>query len=398
MAPFDPSQFHDEVLHSNGIDAFFGVPDSSLSGLLSYLSATKPAPRHLVMASEGGAVGLAAGYYLASRKIAMCYLQNSGYSNALNPLQSLAVKEVFGIPMLLMIGWRGKPGIKDEPQHALIGPRLLDNLKANDIPHKEIPDTIEGARNVVKDLLAIAIESSTPVALIVPPGSFAAYEDKMASLSLGGTVRSYIKAERWLASAGDLPLSREAVIRSVDKYIGDGDISISSLGGNSRELYMVRKQEDRRIASNFFCLGAMGHAFSVANGVRLGVSNKSSAGRVFCIDGDGSFLMHVGNNAVLADVGMPRLVPIIILNGVHSSTGNQPLTITKDAYLSLAEGLNYGKKLFVDSQEGLDKALSGLADETTLIVVFANELVPSKLPRPSETARELRDSFMESFV
>ncbi|GJN76926.1 hypothetical protein PLIIFM63780_000414 [Purpureocillium lilacinum] len=294
MVPFDPEEFHDEALKPNGIDTIFGVPDSSLSGLLSYLAANKSAPQHIVMANEGGAVALAAGYHLATRKVAMCYMQNSGLANALNPLQSLAAKEVFGIPMLLMIGWRGKPGIKDEPQHALI----------------------------------------------------------------------------------------------------ETDVSVSSLGGTSRELYMVRKEKGEPLSSNFFCLGAMGHSFAVANGIRL----RPSSGKVFCIDGDGSFIMHLGNNAVLADISQPDLVHVVVFNGVHSSTGSQPLTISRDAFLAAANGLSYERKFFVDNIEDLDRALSLLDSRSTLIVALANDSASASLPRPSETASELKKLFMGHFT
>ncbi|KAL3965183.1 hypothetical protein ACCO45_002187 [Purpureocillium lilacinum] len=289
MVPFDPEEFHDEALKPNGIDTIFGVPDSSLSGLLSYLAANKSAPQHIVMANEGGAVALAAGYHLATRKVAMCYMQNSGLTNALNPLQSLAAKEVFGIPMLLMIGWRGKPGIKDEPQHALIG--------------------------------------------------------KQSRMS---------EAERWFTSNSDLQLSRELVVRRVLAHMTETDVSVSSLGGTSRELYMVRKEKGEPLSSNFFCLGAMGHSFAVANGIRL----RPSSGKVFCIDGDGSFIMHLGNNAVLADISQPDLVHVVVFNGVHSSTGSQPLTISRDAFLAAANGLSYERKFFVDNIEDLDRAVS----------------------------------------
>jgi len=142
---------------------------------LSYFAATKPASEHVCTASEGAAVGLAAGYYLSTRKLALAYMQNSGFANALNPLQSLAAKEVFGIPMLLMIGWRGKPGEHDEPEHALAGPAMLNNLKANDFPYEILPDTLSDAKEAIARLVSKAIKDHTRVALIVPNHSFSEY-------------------------------------------------------------------------------------------------------------------------------------------------------------------------------------------------------------------------------
>ncbi|KAJ6446938.1 phosphonopyruvate decarboxylase [Purpureocillium lavendulum] len=395
MMPFDPQHFHNEAIKLNNIEVIFGVPDSSLSGLLSYFAANKSEPQHVVMANEGGAVAMAAGYHLATGKVALCYLQNSGLSNALNPLQSLAAKEVFGIPMLLMIGWRGKPGIKDEPQHALIGPRLLDNLKANDIPFEELPETISQSKAVIKRLIARSLVEKTPVAVIVPPGAFTPYtkERDLETRVQYGRTNVHTVTERRLALEHNNLLSRELVVRGVLAHMAEADVSVSSLGGTSRELYMVRREKGEAISSNFFCLGAMGHSFAVANGIRL----RPSSGRVFCIDGDGSFLMHLGNNAVLADLRQPNLVHVVVFNGVHSSTGNQPLTISRDAFLAAADGLNYEQKVFVDSVAGLHEALRSLDSRSTLIVAITNDVASAKLPRPSETARELKDMFMGDF-
>jgi phosphonopyruvate decarboxylase len=391
--PFDPRRFYEEVLKANGIVAAFGVPDSSLSGLLSYFSATKPVSEHIVTANEGGAVALAAGYYLSTRKVALAYMQNSGLANALNPLQSLAAKEVFGLPMLLMIGWRGKPGEKDEPQHALIGPRILDNLRANDFPYEEIPDTLSGAKEAVARLVAKSMQDNTPVALIVPTKTFLDYNDEALQNIPPAIATSHAKLERWITSASVLPLSRELAIRCLLGNIKNSDVVVSSLGGNSRELYMIRKENGEAIGRDFFCIGAMGHTFALAYGITMGSSSR----RVFCIDGDGSFLMHVGNNAVLAGVSYPNVIHVVIYNGIHSSTGNQPLMIRKDDFLAMAEGLTYKQKLFVDNAEGLIKACES-AIKSTLIIVAVNDSVRKNLPRPSESPRELKGIFMKSFA
>jgi phosphonopyruvate decarboxylase len=391
--PFDPRRFYEEVLKANGIVAAFGVPDSSLSGLLSYFSATKPVSQHIVTANEGGAVALAAGYYLSTRKVALAYMQNSGLANALNPLQSLAAKEVFGLPMLLMIGWRGKPGEKDEPQHALIGPRILDNLRANDFPYEEIPDTLSGAKEAVARLVAKSMQDNTPVALIVPTKTFLDYNDEALQNIPPAIATSHAKLERWITSASVLPLSRELAIRCLLGNTKNTDVVVSSLGGNSRELYMIRKESGEAIGRDFFCIGAMGHTFALAYGITMGSPSR----RVFCIDGDGSFLMHVGNNAVLAGVSYPNVIHVVIYNGIHSSTGNQPLMIRKDDFLAMAEGLTYKQKLFVDNAEGLIKACES-AIKSTLIIVAVNDSVRKNLPRPSESPRELKGIFMKSFA
>ncbi|KAI1841981.1 hypothetical protein JX266_011841 [Neoarthrinium moseri] len=419
--PFDPNEFFTQVLQPNSVEAVFGVPDSSLSGLLSFFAATMPAPRHIVTANEGGAVALASGYHLATGKLALCYLQNSGLSNALNPLQSLASNAVAAVPMLLMIGWRGKPGIKDEPQHALIGPQLLENLDANRIPYEHIPETLQEARTVVSRLFAKALSEKRPVALVVPPGAFKPFKghelDQSAKLlgrlDIGSHPIVRNEPRTWLFKYPDqpLPLTREAVVRGVLGRIQKKDILVSSLGGTSREVYMVLKEQERPISRVFFVLGAMGHAYGVACGVRLGCTQLKAL-MVYCLDGDGSFLMHAGNNAVLADVGPRGMVHVVVHNGVHSSTGDQPLSIRLDAYLELAKGLAYTHKFFVDTAQALDRALDLAAAAATatpartaeaenkgvavLILVLVGPGQSANLPRPTETAECLKDLFIQS--
>lgn len=394
MRPFDPRRFDEEALKANGIVAAFGVPDSSLSGLLSYFCATKSASEHIVTANEGGAIALAVGYYLSTCKVALAYMQNSGFANALNPLQSLAAKEVFGIPMLLIIGWRGKPGEKDEPQHALVGSRLLDNLKANDFPYEEIPDTLSGAKEAIARLIAKSKQDKTPVALIVPSKTFLGYKEEAPPTHSPTITTRCTKLERWMSSTSDLPLSRELAIRCLLGHIKTTDVSVSSLGGNSRELYMIRKERGEALGRNFFCIGAMGHTFGLAYGIAMGFSS----GRVFCIDGDGSFLMHVGNNAILGGISRPNVVHVVIYNGLHSSTGNHPLMIGRESFLAAVEGLPYEQTFLVDNEEGLSKACGESGGKSTLIVVAVNNSVAKNLPRPSESLQDLKNIFMKSFT
>ncbi|KAI1322388.1 thiamine pyrophosphate enzyme, N-terminal TPP binding domain-containing protein [Xylariaceae sp. FL0255] len=422
--PFDPSEFSATVLQPNNINAIFGVPDSSLSGLLSFFASTMSPRRHIVTANEGGAIALAVGYYLATKKVALCYMQNSGLSNALSPLQSLASNAVAAVPVLLMIGWRGKPGIKDEPQHALIGPRLLENLEANKIPYEEIPEKLDEVQTVISKLIAKALAENTPVALVVPPNTFTPYkgceteqsERRLACLTLYDHTNVSKGATTWLTKYPDqpLPLTREMVVRSVLEQRQSKDIVISALGGTSREVYMVLREKEQPISRIFFVLGAMGHSYGVANGVRLGQSPEQ-APIVYCIEGDGSFLMHAGNTAVLADVGPRGLVHVVVYNGVHSSTGNQPLSIGLMGFLNLAKGLNYNHTFLVDSAQALDQALGLAAAAATkrplngesvgsgeasganiLIVVLVGPGQSASLPRPVETAEHLKNLFMQS--
>ncbi|KAF4227422.1 hypothetical protein CNMCM6805_003034 [Aspergillus fumigatiaffinis] len=395
MSGLDPGQFYEEALLANDIDTAFGVPDTNLSGLLTYLSATLPVSKHIIPANEGAAVALAAGYYLSTGRVALVYMQNSGLANALNPLQSIASKEVFGIPMLLLIGWAGRSGKKEELQDVLVGPRLLNNLQVNDLPYEEVldSDSVSTARDTIARLIEKSVQEKTPVALVVPRQTFAEYETGAPPKFPPSITISHPRIQRWTSWAPSrLPLARESVIRCVLGQIAQTDVSVSSLGGNSRELYMIRKTAKESIARNFFCIGAMGHAYALAFGVAL----NFSSGRVYCIDGDGSFLMHAGNNALLAGISPPNLIHIVIYNGVHCSTGNHPLTTQRDNIVSLVRGLPYEQKFFVDDAEGLKKACR-VSHKSTIILVAVNGYSRSGLPAPSEAPQELKNLFMESF-
>ncbi|KAJ5659932.1 hypothetical protein N7507_006383 [Penicillium longicatenatum] len=404
MANIEPSLFYEQALVGNGITHAFGVPDSCLKGLLSYLYATKDVPEHIVTASEGAAVSLAMGYYLSTQKLAVAYMQNSGLANSLNPLQSMAAKEVFGIPMLLIIGWRGRPGEHDEPEHALAGPCTLEILASSGFPYEVMPDTLPEAIKVIASLVKVAKEGNTPVALVVPNHKFAAYRPdetvrngKTNGQFSNGTISKKYKhssrVEDWRSAEGELPLSREKAIRYVLKQLYSTDVTVSSVGGNSREIYMIRKEDSEDLSRSFLSIGAMGHAYPIAYGVHIG----HSSGRVICIEGDGSFLMHVSNAAVLAAHASSKLIHVVIHNRIHCSTGCQPIPINTENLLSLAGSLPYKQRFFVDSAEGLIQACEW-ARESTLIVVLVNQSVRKELPRPSEHCHDLRDSYISSFA
>ena len=402
MAALDPRLFYEQALIGNGISYAFGVPDSCLKGLLSYLYATKHVPEHITTASEGAAIALAAGYYLSTKRLAVAYMQNSGLANSLNPLQSLAAKEVFGIPMLLVIGWRGRPGEHDEPEHALAGPCTQEILAINGFPYEVMPETLPEVTEAIARLSKKAREGHTPVALVVPNHRFAEYRAESTAQngvnSVGNGVQSKtwkrsLRAEEWRSAGADLPLSREHAIRCVLKRLYEKDVTVSSVGGSSREIYMIRKENGEDLSRSFLSIGAMGHTYPLAYGVQLG----HPSGRVICIEGDGSFLMHASNIAVLAAEAPSNLIHVVIHNSIHCSTGNQPLPISTKNLLSLAEGLPYQQKFFVDTAEGLTQAFEW-AEKSTLIVVVVNQSVSKTLPRPSEHPYELRDSFMSSFV
>ena len=167
----DPREFV-ELLQSNAVEFFTGVPDSLLKDLCGCLEHLPRADQHIVAANEGGAVALALGYHLATRKIPLVYLQNSGLGNIINPLLSLADEEVYSIPMLLVIGWRGEPGVHDEPQHKKQGRVMLPMLEAMEIPYSVIGPEVDHAEMILTEALRYVREASAPYALVIKKGTF----------------------------------------------------------------------------------------------------------------------------------------------------------------------------------------------------------------------------------
>ena len=263
-----PKQFVDTLARA-GVDFYTGVPDSLLKDLLAYIEAEVSRERHITAANEGNAIGIAAGYHLATGGIAAVYMQNSGLGNAVNPLTSLADREVYSIPMLLIVGWRGEPEVKDEPQHIKQGRITKKLLETLEIPYT---DKVEEVGRMIE----LAQKESRPVALVVRSGVFEGYKSPVAP------------------SAPD-SMTREEAIELVIARIEQDAIVVSTTGKISRELYEVRKRRGERV-QDFLTVGSMGHAAQIA----LGIATQKKDRTVYCLDGDGATIMHMG---ALATVG-----------------------------------------------------------------------------------------------
>ncbi|MFC2149076.1 phosphonopyruvate decarboxylase [Candidatus Auribacterota bacterium] len=289
-----------DLLIKRGIDFFTGVPDSVLKDFLGYLS-EHAGSSYVTAANEGNAVALAAGRYLATGSISLVYMQNSGLCNSINPLTSLMDEAVYKIPALLLIGWRGRPGEKDEPEHikqGIVTEKLLDTLG---IPHRILPDTAEEAANALDEAMAYMKARQTPYALIVKKGTFEPYQLKD------------IPETKY-------PLSRETAIETVSSALTERDIIVSTTGMASRELFEYRERSGRGHEADFLNIGAMGHCSSIAIG--LAISKPSTD--VYCLDGDGALIMHMGSLAVTGVQGLKNFKHIVINNGSHDSVGGQP--------------------------------------------------------------------------
>jgi phosphonopyruvate decarboxylase len=296
-----------------------------------------PSNKNFVTANEGAAIGLAAGVYLATNKPALVYMQNSGEGNAVNPLTSLADPKVYGIPMLLIIGWRGEPGVKDEPQHVKQGEITLDLLKTLGIPYEVLPQEFVDAEAAIKKAFEFMHSSKAPYALVIRKDTFEPYE----ALKNNTTPSPYL-------------LTREEAIQIILKITStiNNPVFVSTTGMASRELYESRIKMGQKGDSDFLTVGSMGHASSIALGIALHAPDRT----IFCIDGDGAMLMHMGALTTIAESGVTNLKHIVINNGAHDSVGGQPTCGFKVDFGKIAKACGYQKTWLATTEEELIKA------------------------------------------
>ena len=232
-----------EALVKSGIDMFTGVPDSLLKNICAYITDTAPREKHIIAANEGNAVGIAAGHYLATGKPALVYMQNSGLGNTVNPLLSLADEKVYSIPMVLMIGWRGEPGVHDEPQHVKQGEVTLALLDAMQIPYIILEDVAQ-----IQSQVELSLQRKAPTAIVIRKGTFGSYKLKNAR-------------------SNDNPLSREDAMKLVVDHLHADDMIVSTTGKLSRELFEYREAKQQGHGHDFLTVGSMGHSSSIALGI-----------------------------------------------------------------------------------------------------------------------------------
>lgn len=356
-------------MEDKGVGFVVGVPDSLMKGFCSELDDWGGSINHVVAPNEGSAVAAAAGHYLGSHTPAVVYMQNSGLGNAVNPLTSLASGDVYGIPMVLMIGWRGEPGVKDEPQHGHQGRVTPDLLATLDIPTTVVrPDT--DFQQVFADAYDQSISSSGPVALLVGKGSFAGQQ--AASAELAG-------------------LSR---IEAVEAIVGSGPepaVYVATTGFTGRELALVRDRVQESWERDFLMVGSMGHASAIS----VGIAKSRPNVRVICLDGDGALAMHMGNMALVGREKPTNLIHILLNNGVHESVGGQESVATAVSWKDVALSSGYTRADAATDADGLGSLMDELSDAEGPVFVEVSIRTGSVegLPRPAEFTRR-RDDFM----
>ena len=366
-------KFFIEKLKANHIDFFAGVPDSLLKNMCAYITDHFDEAHNIIAANEGAAVGLAAGHYLATGKAGCVYMQNSGEGNAINPLASLTDKEVYNIPLLLLIGWRGKPGIHDEPQHVKQGKvttGLLNVMGINfdvlskdeDKAAKQIEKAVEAIRN--KEVYALVIEKDT----------FEEY--KLQSIE-----------------TNDLTMCREEAIQTVASSLGESDCIVSTTGMISRELFEYRAAMGQSHERDFLTVGSMGHASQIA----LGIALEQPKRRVWCFDGDGATIMHMGSMAIVASKSPNNYIHVVFNNGAHDSVGGQPTVGLKIDLPAVAKAVGYRTIYSVDNKTDLEAVMDKVKDSTgpVFLEVKVKKGNRKDLGRPTTTPIQNKEALMK---
>ncbi len=366
----DPARFIG-ALERAGVALFVGVPDSLMRTFSTALGASVPEQRHLIAANEGNAVAIAMGHTLVTGRPALVYLQNSGLGNTVNPLLSLVDPEVYGIPMVLLIGWRGEPGVADEPQHVKQGritPALLD---AMEIPFAELHANVDDVEAMTRIAVDTAVQREGPSAILVRKGAFGPAPEA------GGD-----------ALGVDGRPSREQALAKVVTAIPEDAFIVSTTGMLSRELFELRASRSGG-ALDLLTVGGMGHASSIALGGALADPSRD----VWCLDGDGALLMHLGALAVIARSDVPRFRHVVFNNGVHDSVGGQPTAIDGVDIPALARANGYrwaGRATTLTEFHARLSDLTGLAAGPALLELVVRPGSRSDLGRPTRSPREAR--------
>ena len=366
-------EFFIEKLRENGIDCFAGVPDSLLKNICAYITDHCDAQHNIIAANEGAAVGLAAGHYLATGQPACVYMQNSGEGNIINPLASLTDPEVYNIPVLLLIGWRGRPGVHDEPQHVKQGKvttGLLNTMginfdvlsKEEDKAEKQIAKAIDALKK--KDVYALVIEKDT-------------FEDyKLQNVE-----------------KNDLTMSREEAIQTVAAALGEKDCIVSTTGMISRELFEYRAAMNQGHERDFLTVGSMGHASQIALGIAMAKPDR----KVWCFDGDGAAIMHMGSMAIVASKAPKNYVHVVFNNGAHDSVGGQPTVGLKIDLAKIAEAVGYTRTICVSLESQLTSALEVVKSigGPVLLEIKVKKGNRKDLGRPTTTPIQNKEALMD---
>ena len=356
------------------VEFFTGVPDSQLKPLCDYLmNRFGISSHHIIAANEGNCTALAAGYHLATNMIPVVYMQNSGIGNIINPVASLLNDKVYAIPCIFVVGWRGEPGIHDEPQHVFQG-EITEKL----LQDMDIDAYIVGKETVEEDIAAKMQEYGE----LLKAGKSVAFIIRKGALSYDGQVNYHNE---------NLMLREEIIRHIVD--VADKDVIISTTGKASRELFEIREEKGQKHQYDFLTVGSMGHSSSIALSVALNKPDK----KIWCVDGDGAALMHMGAMAVIGNNHPSNMVHIIINNGAHETVGGMPTVAAGIDFVNIAKACGYPGAISVDSFNALDMVLDRAKNRDGLMLIEIKCSIGARdnLGRPTIAAVKNKRDFME---
>jgi phosphonopyruvate decarboxylase len=361
-----------DSLVKHGVGYFCGVPDSIVSSFSFFLEANAK-QQHFIAANEGNAIGLAIGYHAATAKTSLVYMQNSGLGNAIDPLVSLVDPSVLSVPMVLLISWRGQPGTKDEPQHIKQGAITCDLLKALGIPYVVISRQPDEVVLQIKKATNDTLKFNRPYALLLQKDTLEEYKYDVRS-------------------PDNYPLSREEAIECVLDSLDDQDIVVSSIGKISREVYEYRDKKQQSHKKDLLSVGGMGHASSIAQGI----AQQKPTRKVYCLDGDGSVLMHMGSLATIGSISLKNFHHIVFNNGLHDSVGGQPTAGFDIDLPKVAKACGYSYVVSAHKPDAIRKVLVATKkiNGPVMIEIRVHSGARADLVRPSTSPSRNKESFM----
>ena len=367
------SEFFIESLRERGIDCFAGVPDSLLKNICAYITDHFDTAHNIIASNEGAAVGFAAGHYLATGQPACVYMQNSGEGNIINPLASLTDQEVYNIPVLLLIGWRGRPGVHDEPQHVKQGKVTTGLLNVMGVNYEVLSKEEDKAAKQI-DKAAKALANKEVFALVIEKDTFEDY--KLQNVEVN-----------------DFTMSREDAIHTVAAALGEKNCIVSTTGMISRELFEYRASMNQGHERDFLTVGSMGHASQIALGIALAQPER----RIWCFDGDGAAIMHMGSMAIVANKAPRNYVHVVFNNGAHDSVGGQPTVGLKIDLPAVAKAVGYKATYSVDSKAGLEKVLAMVysVEGPAFLEIKVKKGNRNNLGRPTTTPIQNKEALMK---
>jgi phosphonopyruvate decarboxylase len=365
-----PQNYLNHLQKNHHISFFTGVPDSLLKDFCQIVQ--EQAKNHYICANEGNAVAMGVGYHLATGEIPFIYMQNSGFSNALNPILSIASQLIYQIPMLIMIGWRGEPGVKDEPQHLHQGEVMLANLESHKLDFTILPSDEKSACEITSTIIADLKNNPRPYILLVTKNTFNSYETTQLSQN-------------------DYQLNRPDLIEKLIIRFSDNKF-FASTGYIGRELFAAREKFQSSHSNDFLSIGAMGHVNQMAYAYCLSTKNKT-----IILDGDGACLMHMGGMSSIQHFNHLPLIHLVFNNACHLSVGGQPTVANKIDFAAIAKSFGYQQSFTIKTDQEFEELLAHIQTSTNSI--FANIMVSksfdAKIMRPNLTPLQMKNLFMK---